>query len=252
MIYLVEHFYSIQGEGRYLGTPSLFFRFGGCNMKCEGFGCTENAPNGVQIVGCDTVYAVDKKHFGSTWLGIESLAELVQIYNGYTLPIKADIVLTGGEPLIYANDELFVAFVEFLQGKGHRVTFETNGAIDIDFEKYRVYQRCIFALSVKLSNSGEPLDKRVNPKAIQNIATYSQDAFFKFTVDKASLNEGINDEINAIIKFAPSISVYCMPKGGSKAELEEHSEAVIEYCKRKGYVYSDRLHIRLWDQNKGV
>ena len=67
MIYLVEHFYSIQGEGKYLGTPSLFFRFGGCNMKCEGFGCTETSPKGVDVLGCDTVYAVDKKHFGSTW-----------------------------------------------------------------------------------------------------------------------------------------------------------------------------------------
>lgn len=252
MIYLVEHFYSIQGEGKYLGTPSLFFRFGGCNMKCEGFGCSETAPNGVQIVGCDTVYAVDKKHFGATWFGVESIDELIEIYNSYTLPIKADIVLTGGEPLIYANDELFVEFVEFLQGKGHRVTFETNGAIDIDFEKYRVYQRCVFALSVKLSNSGEPEGKRISPTAIQNIATYSHDAFFKFTVDKDSLASGIDEEINEIIKLAPSVCVYCMPKGGSKAELEYHGEAVIEYCKSKGYVYSDRLHIRLWDQNKGV
>jgi len=252
MIYLVEHFYSIQGEGKYLGTPSLFFRFGGCNMKCEGFGCSETAENGVEIIGCDTVYAVDKKHFGANWTGLESLDALISIYNAYTLPIKADIVLTGGEPLIYANEELFVAFIEFLLGKGHRVTFETNGAIDVDFSKHRVYQRCTFALSVKLSNSGEPASKRINAKAIQNIVTYSQGAFFKFTVDKESLQRGVDTEINDIIKFAPSISVYCMPKGGSKAELEYHSEAVIDYCKIKGYVYSDRLHIRLWDQNKGV
>jgi len=94
MIYLVEHFYSIQGEGKYLGTPSLFFRFGGCNMRCDGFGCKETAPNGVQIVGCDTVYGVDQKHFGATWLGVASLVELIRISTSYTLPIKADIVLT--------------------------------------------------------------------------------------------------------------------------------------------------------------
>jgi len=252
MIYLVEHFYSIQGEGKYLGTPSLFFRFGGCNMKCEGFGCSETSADGVEVIGCDTVYAVDKKHFGAGWLTLASLDEFISIYDSYTLPIKADIVLTGGEPLIYANDELFVSFIEFLQGKGHRVTFETNGAIDVDFEQFRVYQKCVFALSVKLSNSGEPEVKRINPKAIQNIATYSQDAFFKFTVDKASLQTGVDEEIDEVIKYAPSISVYCMPKGGSKSELEFHGEAVIDYCKHKGYVYSDRLHIRLWDQNKGV
>lgn len=252
MIYLVEYFYSIQGEGKYMGTPSLFFRFGGCNMKCEGFGCSETSPDGIQIVGCDTVYAVDKKHFGSTWLGIEKLNELIDIYNSYTLPIKADIVLTGGEPLIYADNELFVSFIEFLQGKGHRVTFETNGALNVDFEKFRAYQKCTFALSVKLSNSAEPLSKRLNVEAIQNIATYSEDAFFKFTADKESLQKGIDKEIAEIIRFAPSISVYCMPKGGSRAELQYHSEDVIEYCKKKGYIYSDRLHIRLWDQNKGV
>ncbi|HIC43652.1 MAG TPA: 7-carboxy-7-deazaguanine synthase QueE [Sulfurimonas sp.] len=252
MIYLVEHFYSIQGEGKYLGTPSLFFRFGGCNMKCEGFGCSETSPEGAKIVGCDTVYAVDKKHFGSTWTGLENLDDLISIYNSYTLPIKADIVLTGGEPLIYGNDELFVSFIEFLQGKGHRVTFETNGALNVDFEKFRVYQKCVFALSVKLTNSGEPESKRINPEAIQNIATYAQDSFFKFTVDKESLEEGTDDEINNIIKYAPSIAVYCMPKGGSRKELEYHSEAVIDYCKLKGYVYSDRLHIRIWDDNKGV
>ncbi len=252
MIYLVEHFYSIQGEGKYLGTPSLFFRFGGCNMKCEGFGCNEKAPDGTEVIGCDTVYAVDKKHFGQSWSEIDTLEKLISIYNSYTLPIKADIVLTGGEPLIYANDVLFVAFIEFLQGKGHKVTFETNGAINVDFETFRVYQRCTFALSVKLSNSGEPEHKRVNSEAIQNIATYSQDAFFKFTVDKDSLAAGVDEEVSQITKLAPSIGVYCMPKGGSRAELEEHSEDVIEYCKRKGYVYSDRLHIRLWDQNKGV
>ena len=252
MIYLVEHFYSIQGEGKYLGTPSLFFRFGGCNMKCEGFGCVETSETGVEVLGCDTVYAVDKKHFAKNWQTLNKLEELITIYHSYTLPIKADIVMTGGEPLIYADNALFVAFIEFLQGKGHRVTFETNGAINVDFEKFRAYQKCTFALSVKLSNSGEPRSKRINAKAIQNIATYSQDAFFKFTVDKESLSSGVDEEINEIIKFAPSIAVCCMPKGGSRVELEYHSEDVIEYCKTKGYVYSDRLHIRLWDQNKGV
>ena len=252
MIYLVEHFYSIQGEGKYLGTPSLFFRFGGCNMKCEGFGCVETSADGVEILGCDTVYAVDKKHFGKTWEQVLHVEKLIEIYNSYTLPIKADIVFTGGEPLIYADDDIFVAFIEFLQGKGHRVTFETNGAINVNFEKYRAYQKCTFALSVKLSNSGENISKRINQEAIQNIATYSQDSFFKFTVDKDSLKNNLHVEISEVIKYAPSISVYCMPRGGSRAELEDQSGDVIEYCKTKGFVYSDRLHIRLWDQNKGV
>ena len=110
MIYLVEHFYSIQGEGRYVGTPSLFFRFGGCNMKCEGFGCSESAPDGVSVVGCDTVYAVNREHFAKTWIPIERVDALLHVLELYDLPFAVDIVLTGGEPLIYANEPLFVSF----------------------------------------------------------------------------------------------------------------------------------------------
>ena len=252
MLYLVEHFYSIQGEGKYVGTPSLFFRFGGCNMQCEGFGCSESAPDGVVVQGCDTVYAVNKTHFGAKWSAISTVSQLIKIYESYDLPVKSDIVMTGGEPLIYAEDPLFVAFVEFLQGKGHRVTFETNGSIVIDFNRFRVYQLCVFALSVKLSNSGEPLKKRLNTEAIQTIAANAKDSFFKFTVDAEGLEAGIDEEIRSIIRYAPSVAVYCMPKGGSKAEVEYHSGSVIEYCKRTGYIYSDRLHIRIWDTNKGV
>ncbi|MEO1938056.1 MAG: 7-carboxy-7-deazaguanine synthase QueE, partial [Sulfurimonas sp.] len=136
MIYLVEHFYSIQGEGKFVGTPSLFFRFGGCNMKCEGFGCSEIAPDGVKVVGCDTVYAVNKEHFSRNWAPIENHHELLAVLELYELPGAVDIVLTGGEPLIYANDAIFVAFLEALVERGHRITFETNGSLSVDFEKY--------------------------------------------------------------------------------------------------------------------
>ncbi len=40
--------------------------------------------------------------------------------------------------------------------------------------------------------------------------------------------------------------------GIKKEEVEENTEAVIEYCKAKGFRCSDRLHIRIWDQNRGV
>ena len=114
MLYLVEHFYSIQGEGKYTGTPSLFFRFGGCNMKCEGFNCQEKAEDGTSVIGCDTVYAVNKEHFSHTWIPISKADELLNILNHYDLPPHVDIVLTGGEPLIYANDEVFIEFLKNL------------------------------------------------------------------------------------------------------------------------------------------
>jgi len=252
MLYLVEHFYSIQGEGKYTGSPSLFFRFGGCNMKCEGFGCIEKTSEGIEILGCDTVYAVNKEHFLHNWIPITKYQELINVLDLYDLPCAVDIVLTGGEPLIYANDELFIAFLEELDNRGHTITFETNGSLKVDFAKYPVYKKCIFALSVKLSNSGESESKRVRGDVINSIATHSHEAFFKFSIDAESINLGLEEEIDNITSHAPRIKVFCMPVGGSKDEVELNTEPLIDFCKSKGYNFSDRLHIRIWDQNKGV
>ncbi len=252
MLYLVEHFYSIQGEGAFVGTPSLFFRFGGCNMRCVGFGCHEIAPDGTDVVGCDTIYAVDKQHFSKDWVKISKLQELIAILNMYELPEGVDVVFTGGEPLIYANDPLFVEFLEYLDRVGHRITFETNGSLNVDFEKYPVYKKAVFALSVKLSNSLESESKRIVPKVIANIAHNADGAFFKFSIDKASITLGLEEEIDSICALAPQLKVYCMPLGGNKEEIEKNTQPLIEFCKTKGYNFSDRLHIRIWDANKGV
>lgn len=252
MIYLVEHFYSIQGEGRYSGSPSIFFRFGGCNMKCEGFGCQESAPDGTKVLGCDTVYAVNKEHFSQNWVEIKSSKELLNILNIYDLPRNVDIVLTGGEPLIHANERVFVEFLEALHKKGHRITFETNASLRVDFEKFPIYKKCIFALSVKLSNSNEPFSKRVRGDIINSIASNAKEAFFKFSIDAESITLGLEEEISEIILHSPATQVYCMPLGGNKEEVEANTEPLIEFCKSKGYNFSDRLHIRIWDQNKGV
>ncbi|MDP2077788.1 MAG: 7-carboxy-7-deazaguanine synthase QueE, partial [Sulfuricurvum sp.] len=77
-------------------------------------------------------------------------------------------------------------------------------------------------------------------------------SFFKFTVDEPSLVSHIESEIDEIIAKYPNTSVYCMPLGGDKSHIEANCEAVIEFCKRRGFIYSDRLHIRIWDQNHGV
>lgn len=252
MLYLVEHFYSIQGEGRYVGRPSLFFRFGGCNMRCEGFGCTESAPDGVKVVGCDTVYAVNREHFSQNWIPINHENELLGILNLYDLPYAVDVVLTGGEPLLYANDAVFVAFLEALDAMGHRITFETNGSLRVDFERFGIYKKCIFALSVKLANSNEPFSKRVRGEVISEIAFNAKEAFFKFSIDADSIDASLEDEIAEICAYASSLEVYCMPLGGNKKEVEANTEPLIEFCKAKGYSFSDRLHIRIWDQNKGV
>ena len=221
-------------------------------MKCEGFGCLESAPDGAKVLGCDTVYAVNKEHFLQNWIPIKSAQELLNVLNLYDLPLGVDIVMTGGEPLVYASEHIFVEFLEALHADGHRITFETNGSLNVDFERYPIYKECIFALSVKLSNSNEPFNKRVKGEIISSIALNAKEAFFKFSIDADSITAGLEDEILEIISYAPKTGVYCMPLGGTKEEVEANTEPLIEFCKVKGYNFSDRLHIRIWNQNRGV
>ena len=91
-----EIFYSLQGEGYYTGTPAVFIRFSGCNLKCSF--CDTQHENGVMM----TDQAI--------------LAEVCKY------PAKM-VVLTGGEPGLWIDE----AFVELLHSVDKYVSIETNG-----------------------------------------------------------------------------------------------------------------------------
>ena len=93
-----EIFYSLQGEGFHSGTPAVFVRFSGCNLRCA---------------FCDT------QHQAGEML---SLQEIVNEVN--KCPIAPLLVLTGGEPSLFIDEE-FVA--ELKQKTGKKIAIETNG-----------------------------------------------------------------------------------------------------------------------------
>lgn len=252
MFFLVEEFFSIQGEGKYAGVPSYFLRTGGCNLTCKGFK-TEYTINNNSKIGCDTFFAVDKD-FTKEWQKIKSSKLLIENLkkNFIKIGYKPHLIITGGEPLLYAKDKVFYEIIEWLILENIQITFETNGTIDIDFNNYPAYKSCIFSLSIKLSNSLEPKNKRVKENILKNIIKNSKESFFKFTIDKNLIETTALKEIEELKKISPKTQIYCMPIGESRNHIWKNDKAVFNFCIKNNFFYSDRLHIRVFDTTQGV
>ncbi|WP_058892854.1 7-carboxy-7-deazaguanine synthase QueE [Campylobacter iguaniorum] len=241
VISVVEHFASIQGEGKFQGRYSFFIRLAGCNLSCKGFGCEMKSPKtGEILVGCDTIRAVAIKHFDYPKFDFVGLKNLVE-----NLKFKPIIVLTGGEPLLWHKDVDLQKFIAWLLEREYEVHFETNGTVFVDFNQFEIYKKCKFAISPKLAISGEPKSKRLNQKALKSLFANAS-AFYKFVVCGDEL-----DEIREILALQNG-EVWCMPLGKNISELNANALNVANFCINHGFNYSDRLHIRLWNDKEGV
>ena len=97
-----EIFHSLQGEGFHSGTPAVFVRFSGCNLRCE---------------FCDT------QHQQGTKMSLQTIVSEVNKY-----PTAPLLVLTGGEPSLFIDEE----FVSALKtGTGKMIAIETNGTREL-------------------------------------------------------------------------------------------------------------------------
>lgn len=237
-----EYFFSIQGEGIFSGKYAFFVRLFGCNLKCKGFGVEKISPKNDKIVGCDTLRAVHED-FSSHEMSAKELINILQNANFHNKPL---IVITGGEPLLWYKDNELCEFVKFCLESDFLVQFETNGTIFLDFENYEFYKKCFFAVSVKLSNSKESKEKRIKPKAIKNIFQNSN-AFYKFVVSSNS-DFGEIDEVLSL----QNGEVWCMSLCEKEKELKKTARNLANLCIKRGFSYSDRLQIRLWDDKEGV
>lgn len=264
-VQLVEIFgNTIQGEGPYLG-PAVFVRFGMCNLKCEGFGCTRVAPNGETIVGCDTIHAVSPK-FKSTWTEYTKATDLIDAINKVGDPMleryrelgtnkKFQLVITGGEPTMWWNSEVFQTMLKYFHSRDFHITIETNASRMIEFTED--YQRALqFSMSVKLSVSGEPERKRLNFDAINNIIENSTGSYFKFVVNPETWDETSKEILNILNSTNSSKShntqVFLMPLGETIEKQLKNTRFVFDVCAKYGFNFTPRAHILAYDDLDGV
>jgi 6-pyruvoyltetrahydropterin 2'-reductase len=254
---------TLQGEGLRMGVPSIFIRTGGCNLTCSGFGCAMTSPldNETVIKGCDSIHAVNAKHFKHTWTYYDRPMDLIHdirkvLPDANTIESgnaeKPIIIFTGGEPLLHHKDEVLISTIEYFVSRGYKIFFETNGTIAIDFNRYDVYKQVSFSMSVKMSASGEEKHKRWKPEVVNDYLKYTTNSYFKFVLSADSIKNE-SDEIFEFLETVPTFGVvYVMPKGETALEVESNAKAVYEFAVKHSLRYSDRLHIRVFDDLRGV
>ena len=222
---IAEIFHSIQGEGILAGTPSVFVRTSGCNLRC---------------VWCDTPY--------TSWAPEGEERTVGSIVDEVARFGASHVVITGGEPMIAPGIE------ELTHRLPQHITIETAGTVD-------PHVRCdLMSISPKLANStphtrdegrwAQQHDRlRYQPEVLKRlIQLYPYQLKFVIT-DPADLAQ-----VRAIIEDtgASKTRVLLMPEGTDSNTLAERSRWLADICKRENFRLSPRLHIDLWGNRRGV
>ncbi|MGE5611792.1 MAG: 7-carboxy-7-deazaguanine synthase QueE [Bacillota bacterium] len=225
-----ELFYSIQGEGKLTGVPSVFVRASGCNLRCT---------------WCDTPYA--------SWLAEGTDLPVDQIVHQVAQYPTTHVVITGGEPLIMPDIQ---HLCQILKSAGYHLTIETAATL------YKPLPIDLASLSPKLSNStpwnredgrfAQAHEKnRLNQAAIQQFIDTAPQFQLKFVV----AHEQDLTEIQILLKdlhgWQPA-DVLLMPEGTTADILASRALWIVEVCKQTGFRYCPRLHVDLFGNRRGT
>ena len=278
-IKIAELFYSIQGEGRYMGVPSVFLRTFGCNFKCAGFGMprgvpSEEAEDIAQVAhlynkyedlplvstGCDS-YASWHPSFKelSPMLTSEAITDRIMEIIPHNEWKDEHLVITGGEPLLGWQR----AYPDLLNNPKMKalkeITFETNGTQKLtpEFKGYlakwnsEVGKELTFSVSAKLPASGEKWEEAILPEVV---CEYEQvgTAYLKFVV---ATEEDIADAERAVAEYRLAGfkgHVYLMPVGGVESVYTLNAKNVALAAMKRGWRYSDRLQVPLFKNEWGT
>ena len=269
-----ELFYSIQGEGRYMGVPSVFLRTYGCNFTCGGFGMPKGEMSSERDViaikaedytdykslplvstGCDSYASWDPrfKHL-SPVLSTVSIVDSILTILPHGRWMDEHLVITGGEPLLGWQR----AYPDLLSNEKMRglkeITFETNGTQELsqDLTVYlqqwkinREKNALTFSVSPKLSISGEKWSEAICPSIIRQYESVGF-VYLKFVI--ATKEDALEADV-AVKEFRNGGfrgPVYFMPCGGVESVYSMNAKNVAIEAMNRGYRYSDRLQVPLF------
>lgn len=223
---IAEKFYSIQGEGKLAGVPSLFIRVSGCNLRCQ---------------WCDTPYASWRPE--GREMTVADLAAWVESLNCHY------VVITGGEPAIMPEIGDLCAK---LSSMGRHITLETAGTV------FKSLPIDLVSLSPKLSNSTPQGPAAARHEALRlDIATLQAfidsvpDIQIKFVIQTPADLDEAKGLLGRLVRWRGE-DIMLMPEGTTAEVLEKRSQWLIEACKREGFRFCPRLHVMVWGAQRGV
>jgi 7-carboxy-7-deazaguanine synthase len=279
-IKVAELFYSIQGEGRYMGVPSVFLRTFGCNFKCAGFGMPRgtlsrevediaarvhyyNKYEELPLVstGCDSYASWDPRFKDlSPMLTSDAIAERIMQILPHGKWKDEHLVITGGEPLLGWQRSYEDLLNHPRMQRLKEITFETNGTQELSKE-FKHYlgewqaetqdREVTFSVSAKLPASGESWEDAIRPEIV---CSY-QDAGYTYLKLVVSTEEDVQDALKAIEQYRNAGfkgNVYLMPVGGVESVYTLNNRRVAELAMKHGLRYSDRLQVPLFKNEWGT
>ena len=281
-IKIAELFYSIQGEGRYMGVPSVFLRTFGCNFKCAGFGMPRgelsieaediaevahlyNKYEELPLVstGCDS-YASWHPAFKdlSPMLTSDAIVErTMEILPGNQWG-DAHLVITGGEPLL-GWQRAYPDLLRHPKMAGLKeITFETNGTQKLteEFKEYLIEwqmpnldfaREVTFSVSAKLPCSGEKWDEAILPEVVCEYENFGT-AYLKFVIATEQDFKDAECAIGAYRAAGFTGHIYLMPVGGVESVYTLNNRTVADLAMKNGLRYSDRLQVPLFKNEWGT
>lgn len=279
-IKVAELFYSLQGEGQYLGVPSIFLRVFGCNFQCQGFGMPRGQLSEERLAidpaqytdyeslplvhtGCDSYASWDVRFKKlSPMLTVEQIVDKMQeLLPDGKFSRDKHLILTGGEPLL-GWQRSYIELFEEIKRRGMNlthITFETNGTQNLQKELVKYFEEnydldITFSVSSKLPSSGEKWEDAILPQVIREYSLLGDLTYFKWVI---SNEDDYNDIVRAVEEYGKvcdmsRIPVYLMPAGGTTKVYDNNEKWVADLAMKNGWRYTPRLQVQLWKNAWGT